>query len=204
MAAAGNLVVVPTGDRPRRGTRGQRLTAAGKVERDHRIVVDRNRGFSWPAVAQRDGLGERQCRAIYAARRQEDAGELPGLDPMEWLFDEFQRLEQLLSDLAGVAERADSSSAQVGAYKAKLTVMLHECELLVAAGLLPRSLRAHIEHADVADLIRRFVELLEKHNADPAVAGDFLALLDERDRLSVERAALPRARTRVPARSIPR
>ena len=82
----GNLVAVPTGDSPRRGTRGQRLTAAKKVERDRAIVIDRNRGFTWEVVAQRNGLGERQCRAIYSARREPDAGGLPGLDPMEWFL----------------------------------------------------------------------------------------------------------------------
>ncbi len=66
-------------------TRGRRLPAAGKVARDREIVIDRNRGLSWPVIAQRHGLQERQCRAIYAQWRDSEKDPIRGIDPVEWL-----------------------------------------------------------------------------------------------------------------------
>ena len=39
-----------------------RLTAQRKVERDAAVVRDRARGLTWPTIAARHGLSERQCR----------------------------------------------------------------------------------------------------------------------------------------------
>jgi hypothetical protein len=52
------------------------LPAALKLERDRRLVSDRNRGLSWPEVARRSGLGERQCREVYRLWREQHQDEL--------------------------------------------------------------------------------------------------------------------------------
>ncbi len=43
-------------------------SAVDKVRRDEQIIAERARGLTWPTIARRHGLSERQCRNIWSAR----------------------------------------------------------------------------------------------------------------------------------------
>ena len=188
---SGNLVAVSQGDRPGQGTRGRRLSAADKVERDRAVVIDRNRGLPWPVVAQRNGLGERQCRNIYRAWRSEDRNGPVGLDPQEWLIETLERLEAIQGAFALLAERADNSAAAVGALRGQMEAMMRQAELLVASGLLPRDLRGHFAARDAAGLVTEFIGVLERRNVSGDLVEELLHVIDERDRPVSGRGSQP-------------
>ncbi len=162
--------------------RGSRLPAARKVARDREIVVDRHKGLSWPIIAQRHGLQERQCRAIYAQWRDSDKDPIRGLDPTEWLRETLCRYESLIGSLALIGESGDNDAARVGALRAQMQAMLHQSQLLIASGLMPRDLAFHVhdERGQVIEMVNRMVAVLERHDLNPSVLDDLeQAITDE-------------------------
>jgi hypothetical protein len=141
------------------------LPAAKKVARDRAVVVDRNKGLSWPVVAERHGIQERQARNIYRAWREENSDrEVTGADPVAWLFDTLDRYESVISSLALTAEEADNDAARVGALKAQLAAMDSQAALLTAAGFLPRDLGSIRYLNDVRQLVVEIVEIMRERN----------------------------------------
>jgi len=171
-----NLVAVGPGDTGRKGTRGRRLPAALKVKRDEALVSDRNRGLTWALVAERHGVSQTQARNIYKAWRQHRTLPAPGRDPVEWLWDTLDRYDSIQSQLAVIAETGDNSAARVGALNAQMNAMLRQTQLMVVAGLLPRDLGASFASVEVHQLMARFIEILERREADPDLVRELLEL----------------------------
>jgi hypothetical protein len=109
----GDSVAARKGNPGGRGSRGIRLPAALKLERDQRVVSDRNRGFSWPEVARRSGLGERQCPEVYRLWREQHQDELLTSDPVAAAVETLAFYDGLISELALAAENADNANARV-------------------------------------------------------------------------------------------
>jgi hypothetical protein len=145
------------------GSRGNRLPAAMKLERDRGVGSDRNRGFSWPEVARRSGLGERQCREVYRLWREQHQEDLLTADPVAAAVETLAAYDGLLNELALAAENADNANAVVGALKAQAAVLGQRVELLQAIGVLPRALGELRLHADVQLTARRILQVFEEH-----------------------------------------
>jgi hypothetical protein len=162
--------------------RGRRLPAAKKVERDRAIVIDRNKGFTWPEIARRHGLQERQARNVYREWREDKlAEEVAPRDASEWLFEALSMYQQIISTLAQTADDADNDAARVGALRTQMAAMDRHTELLLATGRLPRSLQASIDRQQVQVMIRRMAEVLERHDVQPEVIRDLLTVIDADD-----------------------
>jgi hypothetical protein len=154
------------------GSRGRRLSAADKVQRDRALVADRNRGLTWSVVARRHGLQERQARQIYAEWRDSEEPALVQRDPVEWLEETLDRYDSIIGELASTAECADNTAARVGALKAQMDAMSRQTELLVASGLLPRNLGVVRYETDMRQAARTIVAVLRQHGVRPDVLRD--------------------------------
>jgi hypothetical protein len=170
----GDSIAVLPGD-SNRPARGRRLRANEKVTRDRAVVIDRLNGLSWPIVAQRNGLRERQCRAIFTEWRSQEKSTLDERDPVEWLEEALDRYEAIISRLALTAEVADNDAARVGALRAQMDAMSRQTELLVASGLLPRNLGVVKYQTDVRRAGKVIHDVLVAHGVSEE------ALLEIRD-----------------------
>jgi hypothetical protein len=138
-----------------------RVTAQQKVERDAHIVADRSRGLTWATIEARHGVGERQCRTIWAERLREISTE--PVDVREALREAITQLDAAIEDCALLAESTSNDSVRLGAIKARLAAMGERDELLRLSGLLPfdaRAVRTEAELRDINDLI---LGLFDKH-----------------------------------------
>jgi hypothetical protein len=168
----GDSVATPTPDPPTSGSRGRRLPAADKVQRDRALVADRNRGLTWAVVARRHGLQERQARQIYAEWRDSEEPALVQRDPVQWLEETLHRYDSIIGELASTAESADNTAARVGALKAQMDAMSRQTELLVASGLLPRNLSVIRHETDMRQAARTIVAVLKERGVGLDVLRD--------------------------------
>jgi hypothetical protein len=168
----GDLVAAPTPDPPTSGSRGRRLPAADKVQRDRSLVADRNRGLTWSVVALRHGLQERQARQIYAEWRDSEEPALVQRDPVQWLEETLNRYDSIIGELASTAESADNTAARVGALKAQMDAMSRQTELLVASGLLPRNLGVVRYETDMRRAAQAILTVLHEHGVGPDALRD--------------------------------
>jgi hypothetical protein len=159
----GDSVAIATPDPRTSGSRGRRLPAADKVQRDRALVADRNRGLTWSAIALRHGLQERQARQIYAEWRDSEEPTLVQRDPVQWLEETLDRYDSIIGELASTAENADNTAARVGALKAQMDAMSRQTELLVASGLLPRNLGVIRYETDMREAARTILAVLRAH-----------------------------------------
>jgi hypothetical protein len=137
-----------------------RATAREKVERDALIVSARAAGFGWARIAQRHGLSERQCRAIWTERLDERLAE-----PVDWQLNYVELLEQLdgLGDaFALAAEEATHAAAKVGALRGLLTVLERRMEIQRLGGDLPATPKEFFNDSDMRWLNDRIFETFHK------------------------------------------
>ena len=139
-----------------------RVTAQEKVRRDAKVVADRARGFTWRTIAERNGLCERQCRAIWAERRSASIDLLAG-DPMESLDEAADQLDALIEDCALLAETTANDSVRVAAIKERRTLIGEKIAFQQATGLLPRNLRLLRTEQQMTDIIEGMIEILVEH-----------------------------------------
>jgi hypothetical protein len=168
----GDSVATPAPDPRTSGSRGRRLPAADKVQRDRALIADRNRGLTWSVVALRHGLQERQARQIYAEWRDSEEPALVQRDPVQWLEETLNRYDSIIGELASTAESADNTAARVGALKAQMDAMSRQTELLVASGLLPRNLSVVRYETDMRQAARTIVAVLKERGVGPKVLRD--------------------------------
>jgi hypothetical protein len=115
------------------------VTAQERVRRNAEVFNARARGLSWPTVAARYGLSERQCRRIVAECRAA-SGSLEDLDANEIVRDTLESYDARIEDLALLAEETEHAGAKLGAVKARLHAIRSKWELMRAIGVLPADL----------------------------------------------------------------
>jgi hypothetical protein len=141
-----------------------RLTAQQKVQRDAEIISDRARGLSWPTIALRHKLSERQCRTIWAEYREQQRA-FSDTDPIDAVLDAIATHDAVIEELALLSESANQEAVKLGAIKARLAALHAKALLMQAVGLLPADLgllRREIETRWVAETI---IGTCKKHNA---------------------------------------
>ncbi len=152
-----------------------RLSAQKKVERDRQVVADRQRGLTWPTVAERHSLSERHCRQIVAQWRSSRPG-LAELDPLELAQEALDRQETLVEEYALLSETSRHDAVRLGALKAKHAALNDHTSLLIACGLLPRLGRVAVE-IDVRRLTQHILSVFDRHGVDQAARRDLVEVL---------------------------
>lgn len=140
-----------------------RLTAVEKVKRDAQLVTDRSMGMTFPLVAAKHGLKERQAKDIYYAWRDSTIEDQLDEDAVALAFDYKTRYEAVESRLAEVAMSADNDSARVGALRALIVTTNQRLALDQALGKLPRNLGALRIELDVRHVSAVLVKILERY-----------------------------------------
>ena len=138
------------------GRRNNRLTAAKKVKRDRAIVADRLSGFTWTAVAARNGLEVRSCQKIVKAALSNRT--LPWTEPFDALEEHLAQLDAVVGDLAELAETTDNPSVRLGAIRSRADVLTRRIAFLIDAGVLP----SHLDMTRAKTEIFDFVEMVER------------------------------------------
>ena len=176
MVMVGTSASAPPGHTTR--TQRPRLNAARKVERDRAIVIDRNKGFSWPVIAGRYSISERQCRTVYGEWRDTEKESRLSGDPLEWLVETLTRYDSIISSLALIADEAANEAARVGALRSQMVAMGQQAALMVASGLLPSNLRTARDYETLVAVIDGMVAVVERHDLDTPVLDDLLRVVE--------------------------
>jgi hypothetical protein len=113
-----------------------RLTAQRKVERDARIVTDRAAGLTWPTIAKRHDLSERQCQEIVKTQRAAQPL-FEARDPVETVTEVVEQLDSIIEKFALVAEQTGHDAVRVGALRSQLAAMEQRFTVMHALGLVP-------------------------------------------------------------------
>ena len=154
-----------------------RATAHDKVRRDAAIVADRARGLQWRTVADRYGLSERQCRAIWteaqAVRRTDHVQDAEAI-----VHDVIASLDALVEDLALLSEGTSNDSVRLGAIKARMQAVEQRFGVMRAAGLLPPTWEALRVDLDGRKVAQRIFDVFEAHGVDEVVKDDVLAAVE--------------------------
>jgi hypothetical protein len=85
--------------------------AQQKVERDARIVADRAAGLTWPTIARRHDLSERQCQEILRAHRA-SRPLFEARDPVEAVSEVVEQLDSIVEKFALVAGRPNTRRSE--------------------------------------------------------------------------------------------
>jgi hypothetical protein len=154
------------------------VPAYEKVRRDALVVADRARGLTWPTIAARHHLSERQCRSVYADFRRR-AGNEPE-DPEDEARDAVRLLEAAIEELALLAETTNNDAVRLGAIRTKLDAICRRIELMQALGLLPRDLGLFEDRRDGRLMASALLGVLERHDIAPEVEDEMLDALQVR------------------------
>ena len=124
--------------------------------------------MTWVEIAEKHGLGQKEAREAYECFQNEIAPIInpqPAADaPLKY----FRMIEQTRARLLAIADRADNSSAAVGALRAVMASIFQEVELAQSIGLLPRETADEPEIHDFRWFLARFASVLARY---PIPAG---------------------------------
>jgi hypothetical protein len=131
------------------------LRPAARRRRNREIAAARSAGETWPSIAKRFGLSERQARRAAEAAQQLQAEVLNIADAEELIVDVVQVQRRAL-DLLGAMLKSDldNDAARIGAVRTAGTLGLDIHQTLIKSGLLPataaefhytREIRAAVE-----------------------------------------------------------
>jgi hypothetical protein len=116
--------------------------ARARRERNREIVQARERGETWPQIAERFSITRQHARRCYVEHVRE-AGQVVNLNAGE-VFEAIINVHTwALEELRVLAGSADNSSAQVGAIRSRVQTSNDLRRLLLTAGLLPQAEVAH-------------------------------------------------------------
>jgi hypothetical protein len=152
-----------------------RLPAQKKTERDRLIVADRASGLTWPTIARRHDLSERQCQEIVRARRAERPL-FESRDPVEAVTDLVEQLDSVIEKFALVAEQTGHDAVRVGALRSQLAAMEQRFVVMRTLGLTP-SLDLVRQDVDLRRVAEVAVSVLRRHGVPDEVFVDFSSAL---------------------------
>ena len=156
-----------------------RLRADEKVDRDARIVAERARGLSWGRIAQRHGLSERHCRAIWSTYRERNA-DLEAVDPLEAVQEALLQYEAVIDELAVLAEEAVQDAVRLGAIRSRLGAIEGRLGLMQAVGLLPAEHGFVRDELEKRQLVRVLVGVFGRYGLPPEAEAEIRAALRPR------------------------
>lgn len=148
----------PLNSRPSR-----RLSAADRIRRNAQILAERASGEPLSTIAERHDLTTRQVRSIC------NDGETPvvqtTIERSEALaISVLAHYEKLGGDLDRLATSRRDPNTQLGAIKAKISLLKQQTHFLLATGLIPRDLSAIDYERDAVELADTLLDVLEAHD----------------------------------------
>lgn len=155
------------------------MTTDQRARRNAEVFSARARGLTWPTIASRFGLSERQCRRIFAEHR-EAIGSLEDLDPTEIVRDTLDAYDAAIEELALLAEGSSHDGARLGAVRGRLDAIRSKWELMQAIGVFPSDLGQLWPEFDAAQVARRIVDVLDNHRISPEVQQEIAQAVEER------------------------
>ena len=153
-----------------------RLRADQKVDRDTQIVAERARGLSWGRIAQRHGLSERHCRAIWSNYRTRSA-DLEAVDPLEAVQEALLQYDGVIDELAVLAEEAVQDAVRLGAIRSRLGAIEARLRLMQAVGLLPAGGGFVRDELEQRQLVRVLVGVFDRYGLPPEAEAEVRAAL---------------------------
>lgn len=153
------------------------LTNAEREERNAELIRDRLRGQSWPHLAAKYGIRERQCKDIYGTWREQNQSIYQGRDPIAIVHSMLDRLESWVEQLAEVADTTTTEATEIAAINAQMTALTRTAELMQATGILPHDLGTLRLELDVQSLAVRLVTILTEQGATPEMKRAILDAL---------------------------
>lgn len=169
-----------------KATRPKRVLI-GPVKRmmtSQRIAAARHKASpdEWKVIAEREGLPMRTCQHMYT-RFVSDSGLLAIHDAtgQKVLDETLLTYEGLIELFVEGTDKGETWAVKLGAGRSLLDVLRQRIELLVVMGRMPRSPQAHNDRLRVERMIREMAEVLERHNAEPEMIQDLLAVIDALD-----------------------
>ena len=155
---------------------GPRMNAREKIGRDNEIVAGRMRGLSWPTIAARYELTERQCQHVLADFRASHP-RLRERDPIEIVDDMLERYEAAQEELALVSATTNHDATRVGAIRTRLAALEAQANLLMLVGVLPRDLGQLRHDLDVQQLATNILAVFAEYNVPIEVKQALLRVL---------------------------
>jgi hypothetical protein len=163
--------------KPPRGSNPHRPTQAQTLARQKQIVIDRDaRSLTWPEIATKHGLGEKEAREAYDRFKNEIVPIIGADSPSERALKYLAMIEQTRTRLLEVADHADNSSAAVGALREVMRSLFKEAELAQSLGLLPREGALDAGVDDLHWLLNQFAAVLARHRIPTAALDEIRTL----------------------------
>ena len=166
-------------DRPKKAaapkpsaSRGGRLPQAAALKRQQKIALLHDvEHLTFARIAERVGMGEKECRLAYNRYIDEVAPLLTSLANHQKVAQHLRLLEDVVQELWRAYATADNSNAAVGALRQIAAVIKTEFELRQSVGLLPKAPRTIADEQERAWIGQQVAELLREVGApDEALA----------------------------------
>jgi hypothetical protein len=154
------------------------VTTRERLARNDAVVAARARGLTWPTIAERFGLEERQCRRIVDEYRSDRP--LPyDRDPMTVIRETLEQYDALAEEAALLAEDTRHAGARLGTIRTRLDSARAKLELLQLAGLVPSDLGQLGVVLDAQRVAALLVDVLERHAVPDRVVDEILMVVDD-------------------------
>lgn len=159
----------------------RRLSAADRIRRNAQILADRAGGEPVSTIAERHDLTTRQVRSIC------NDGETPvvqtTIERSEALaVSVLADYEKLRRDLDRLSTSRRDPNTQLGAIKAKISVVKQQTDFLLATGLISRDLSAIDYERDAVELAETLLEVLEEQKVPWEVQNALIEAVEARKR----------------------
>lgn len=164
------------------------MTAGERRKRDRELVADRARGMTWPELAARYELSERQAQRV-VERWWSRQGEDVDVSSDDVVRETLAAFAQDLNDLAVRAVETQNDAVKLGAIKARGDVFRGRIEVLRSIGRLPRDWTGWLGALETRALLHRFVAVLERRGVDDATLDELRAVIDEAEKPTLKEAA---------------
>jgi hypothetical protein len=151
-----------------------------RYDRDLKIISLTARGFSNEALGQKYGLTTRAVQKIVKEWR-ETTPTLRLSDPLEIIDEMLVGYKADLEHLSELAEKADNTSAAVGAVNSRMAARDRIIALLQTTGVLPHDLGKLRIELDVRYIAQKLVTVLTQHGVPDEVQTELLAALQAGD-----------------------
>lgn len=159
----------------------ERLSALDRVKLQRRIAAYRAgpKPKTWKQIATLEKRPERTLQYIYA---QYEAERDILDDPLGIVEESLMLYGEGIATLSELASTpTDHVSARVGATRAMLEAVKGRLELLAATGRLPRRLDVYQQQRDAERILLNIAKVLERHDAEPGLLMELVAVLDGKE-----------------------
>ena len=153
------------------------MTTTERAARNGHVVRDRARGMSWPSIAAKYELTERQCRRIVSEFRESEPS-LCETDPVEAVEDMLHAYDAAISELVELADRTRNDSVALGAIRERLRAVESKFTLMRAVGVLPHDLHGLPVQLEALEVGRLIVDVLDRNDVAEPVMDEILAVVE--------------------------